>query len=161
MVNAAAPDQHRTSTGPAPGGEPLSGGQQASRAELRHHTHIVAVVHGRSSLHRRPHTVSRVQLQDLLGEDLMTACGQEERKRRSVWLRKGKIISCAVMRLANQVAFLHFLAHPADRTFQAQTNCIRAHGSASWALESSRHANKDGVQPLDCTLRRSLCNSQS
>lgn len=82
--------QHRSGTGAAPGGELSLGGQQASRVELCHHTHAVAVVHGRSPLQHRPHAVGRVQLQDLLGEDLLAACGREEGERRSVWLRKGK-----------------------------------------------------------------------
>lgn len=48
--------------------------EEVPRVEVGHQTDIIAVVHGRSSLHHRPHVVCRVHFQNLLGDDLMSAC---------------------------------------------------------------------------------------
>lgn len=61
------------------GGDEL-GCEEVSRIEVSHQTDVIAVMHGCSSFHHCPHIVCRVQLQNLLGDDLMTACSHEEKK---------------------------------------------------------------------------------
>lgn len=47
---------------------------EVSRIEISHQTDVIAVVHGCSFFHHRPHIVRRIKLQNLLGDDLMAAC---------------------------------------------------------------------------------------
>lgn len=62
------------------GGDEL-GCEEVSRIEVSYQTDIIAVVHGCPSLRHCPHVVWGIQLQNLLGDDLMTACSHEEKKR--------------------------------------------------------------------------------
>lgn len=60
------------------GGDGL-GCAKVSRIEVSYQTHVIVIVHGCSSFHNCPHIVCWVQFQNLLGDNLMTACSCEKK----------------------------------------------------------------------------------
>lgn len=108
----------------------------------------MAVVHGCSSLHHRPHVVCRVQLQDLLGDDLMTACSHTRN-----YVSYGRPTSPLQTRcLTSRPTFTPSLFAPGVRLTQKPFNNISSL-SATDQLLCSIHRGTACHAPLQCWRR--------